>query len=89
MHINLTPHLEEMVQQKVASGSYNNASEVIREALRMMEERDREREAKLVALRQAIQEGLDSGSAGPLDMEDIIHKARAERDARQSAQRGA
>ena len=41
MNINLTPHLEDIVRQKVASGSYASASEVIREALRLMEEQDR------------------------------------------------
>lgn len=42
MHISLTPLLEETVQAKVASGLYNNASEVIREALRLMIERENE-----------------------------------------------
>ena len=41
MNVSLTPHLEAMVRQKVQSGRYNNASEVVREALRLMEERDR------------------------------------------------
>jgi antitoxin ParD1/3/4 len=41
MNINLTPKLEEMVREKVKSGLYNNASEVVREALRMMEANDR------------------------------------------------
>ncbi|KAF0096674.1 MAG: hypothetical protein FD128_2546, partial [Hyphomonadaceae bacterium] len=41
MNINLTPKLEEMVREKVKSGLYNNASEVVREALRLMEANDR------------------------------------------------
>ncbi|MCC6470987.1 MAG: type II toxin-antitoxin system ParD family antitoxin, partial [Alphaproteobacteria bacterium] len=40
MHVSLTPKLEDMVRRKVKSGLYNNASEVIREALRMMATRD-------------------------------------------------
>ena len=40
MNVNLTPQLEAMVRRKVESGLYNNASEVGREALRLMEERD-------------------------------------------------
>jgi len=40
INVNLTPHLEEMVRQKVASGRYNSASEVVREALRRMEAED-------------------------------------------------
>lgn len=41
MNVNLTPQLEMMVKEKVASGFYNNASEVVREALRLMNSRDR------------------------------------------------
>lgn len=41
MNVSLTPQLEAMVRRKVESGLYNNASEVVREALRLMEERDR------------------------------------------------
>ena len=41
MNIDLTPQLESMVKDKVAGGLYNNASEVIREALRLMAQRDR------------------------------------------------
>ncbi len=41
MNVNLTPQLETMVKEKVASGLYNNASEVVREALRLMDSRDR------------------------------------------------
>ncbi|MGH8489440.1 MAG: type II toxin-antitoxin system ParD family antitoxin, partial [Gammaproteobacteria bacterium] len=37
MHVSLTQELEEIVKRKVATGLYNNASEVIREALRFME----------------------------------------------------
>ena len=59
MNVNLTPHLEAMVRQKVASGRYNNASEVVREALRLLEEQD-----NLHRLRAALaigQEQLDRG----------------------------
>ena len=40
MNISLTPHLEEMIRAKIASASYNSASEVVREALRLLEEED-------------------------------------------------
>ncbi len=84
MNVSLTPQLEELIQQKVASGRYGNASEVVREALRLLEERDQEREAKLQALRAAIEEGENSGSVEPWEgAEAIIQKARARRDARQ------
>jgi antitoxin ParD1/3/4 len=78
MNVNLTPQLEAWVQQKVAAGRYNNASEVVREALRLLEERDQEREARLQGLRQAIHEGLDSGPAEPWEGAAAIkRKARA------------
>ncbi len=41
MNVNLTPQLESLIKEKVATGLYNNASEVVREALRLMELRDR------------------------------------------------
>lgn len=82
MNINLTPQLEEIVRQKVESGLYSSASEVVREALRLMEERDQFRAAKLSQLRQAIQDGLDSGPAVELDGEDLKRAGRARRAAK-------
>ena len=46
MNVNLTPELEVLIQRKVESGLYNNQSEVVREALRLMAEQDRLREAR-------------------------------------------
>ena len=77
LNINLTPQLENMVRQKVAGGLYNSASEVVREALRLMEAQDQLRAVRLEQLRQDIQEGLDSGSAGELDIETIKKRGRA------------
>ncbi len=77
LNINLTPQLENMVRQKVAGGLYNSASEVVREALRLMEAQDRLRAVRLAQLRQDIQEGLDSGSAGELDIKTIKQRGRA------------
>jgi len=76
LNVNLTPKLEEMVRQKVADGLYNNASEVIREALRLMETRDAHDAAKLEALRRDIREGLESGDAGELDVDLIKRRGR-------------
>jgi antitoxin ParD1/3/4 len=64
MNISLTPQLEGFIKRKVSSGLYNSASEVIREALRMLEERDRLREMRLEALRKEIQEGIDQIGRG-------------------------
>ena len=76
MNINLTPQLEEMVRTKVSSGLYNSASEVVREALRLMEREDQVRAATLAQLRQDIQEGLDSGPAGEFDAEALKRRGR-------------
>jgi antitoxin ParD1/3/4 len=76
MNISLTPHLEELVKNKVESGLYNSASEVLRDALRLLEERDQLRELRLGELRREIQKGIDSGETTPLDMEEIKAKSR-------------
>ena len=82
MNVNLSPQLEDMVRQKVASGLYTSASEVVREALRMMEAQDQLRAAKLEQLRQDIREGLESGESTPWDAEEIKQDGRQRRAAR-------
>jgi antitoxin ParD1/3/4 len=79
MNINLTPQLEEMVRQKVASGLYTSASEVVRDAVCLMDEKDELRGARLGQLREAVQEGLDSGRAANWDPGEIKRTARARR----------
>ena len=65
MHISLTPELESRVKAKVATGYYNNASEVIREALRFMEvHEDWIHEIKLTQLRGQLQIGVDQLDGG-------------------------
>ncbi|THB71584.1 MAG: type II toxin-antitoxin system ParD family antitoxin [Gammaproteobacteria bacterium] len=81
MNISLTPKLECLVKQKVDAGLYNSASEVIREALRLMEERDQVQQLKLQALKDEISLGLESLEAGKgntLDIEAIKAKGRKE-----------
>ena len=85
MNINLTPQLEDLVRQKVASGLYTSASEVVREALRLMDEKDRLLGAKLDQLRQDIREGLESGPATPWDPEEIKREGRARLVAKKTA----
>ena len=75
-------HFESFVNELVESGRYASASEVMRDGLRLVEERERLREAKLQALRRSIQEGLDSGPAAPLDMTEVRAKGRQHRAAR-------
>ena len=76
MNVSLTPQLEALVQRKVESGLYGSASEVMREALRLLEERDRLRSMRLEELRAEIQQGLDSGAPTPLDMDAIKARGR-------------
>ena len=76
MNISLTPHLEELVKRKVDSGLYVSASEVMREALRLLEERDRLNAMRLEELKAAIKKGLDSGVATPLDIGAIKARGR-------------
>jgi antitoxin ParD1/3/4 len=63
-NINLTEHLDNFVARQVASGRYSNASEIVREALRLLEEQEQERKAKLNALRLAAKQGFDEIDQG-------------------------
>jgi antitoxin ParD1/3/4 len=62
-NVNLTDELDRFVTTKVESGRYENASEVVRAGLRSLEREEQEYEAKLSALRAAIEEGDASGIA--------------------------
>jgi antitoxin ParD1/3/4 len=61
--VNLTNELDRFVLSKVESGRYEDASEVMRAALRTLEREDQQYEAKLAVLRAAIDEGDASGTA--------------------------
>jgi antitoxin ParD1/3/4 len=78
MNINLTPQLEEMIRQKVDSGMYNSASEVVRDALQLLDEKDRLRAAKLDRCGKRFKRGLGS-PATAWDREEIKRKGRAKR----------
>ena len=74
----LPPDLVAFIQGKVAMGSYETENEVIREALRLLRERDQVREMRLASLRGEIQVALDESARGevaPLDMEEIKRTA--------------
>jgi len=77
MNVNLTPYLEKMVRDKVSSGLYTSASEVIREALRLMDEQDSIRKTRLDLLRQDIHAGLESGAAMDWNPNEIKKAGRA------------
>ena len=75
MHVSLTDRLAAYVREKVESGRYNNASEVVREALRLLEQNDEIRQLKLDRLREAIFLGdrqVASGELSSRSIDDII-----------------
>jgi antitoxin ParD1/3/4 len=80
MNVSLTPELERLVNDKVASGLYTSASEVIREALRLLKGQDEVRRLlSMQELRRDIAAGLDQldrGQSAALDMAAIKAKAR-------------
>ena len=85
MNVSLTTELEKWVQSKVESGLYTSASEVIREGLRLLKEQDALKEIRLAELRREIQQGIDSGESTPLNMNEIIAKAKQQRQEKKSA----
>lgn len=84
-NINLTDALDAYVADQVASGEFQNASEVVRAGLRALKAEQAEREAKIEALRAAVQEGLDDVAAGRVvevdDIDAYIREIGAEIDA--------
>ena len=74
MNVSLTRELEKLVHEIVRSGMYSSASEVVREALRLLNEQEKLRRQKLEELRKEIQIGLDQierGEGAPLDIARI------------------
>jgi antitoxin ParD1/3/4 len=77
MNVSLTPELEKFVHDRVSSGRYQTASEVIREGLRILEEREAVREATLEELRAKIRRGAEQADrAELLDGEQVFDEIR-------------
>lgn len=74
MTVALGPHYEDFIQSAIASGRYNNASEVVRAALRRLEDD----EARLAALRTAIDEGDASGDVADFDRDVFLSELKAQ-----------
>ncbi|CCV09999.1 type II toxin-antitoxin system ParD family antitoxin [Mesorhizobium sp. STM 4661] len=64
---NIGSRYETLVRELVGSGRYASASEVLRDSLRLLEEREAQRKAKLAALREDIRAGVESGPGVPAD----------------------
>lgn len=85
LSISLTPQLENMVRAKIDSGMYSSASEVVREALRLMDEQDQLRKNRLETLRKDIDDGINSGPGRRRTADEVIKRARAKKLKVQSA----
>ena len=70
--IMLGEHFEDFIKERILTGRYKNASEVIRAGLRLLEEKEQE----FLALKNAIQEGIDSGHAIGFDPADHLAKLK-------------
>ena len=86
MNVSLTPELEQLVHDKVKSGRYLSASEVVREGLRLLDERDRIFKARLAQLQKEIAVGIEQSDRGEVfDGEAVIEELLGEiHQARQS-----
>lgn len=83
-NVHLTEHYDDFIQARVRSGRFGNASEVVREGLRLLEQREEENKARLMWLRGAIQEGIAAAERGeyttlssPSAVNDFLHDLRA------------
>lgn len=77
MNVSLTPELEQLIHKKVETGLYLSASEVVREALRLLEERDKLQAMRFEELRREIQVGIDQADRGELlEGPEVFEKLR-------------
>jgi antitoxin ParD1/3/4 len=82
-------HFEGLIESLIKSGRYSTASEIMREGLRLVEEREEHRKAKLEALRAEIQKGFDSGPAEEFDPAELSKQIKARGRERLAAQKRA
>ena len=86
MPIQLTPEFEQLIENKVKSGPYKSASEVIAEALRLLEQRDRIFADNKDGVRAKIEQGWQSAQRGELvDGDEVFDRIDAELEARERA----
>lgn len=86
MNVSLTPELEKFVASKVESGRYHSASEVVREALRLLEERDQVKTAQLTEFNQELGRRLDALDRGErVESNEARSKLRRKSEARRNS----
>ncbi len=88
MNVSLTSELEKFIHTKVDSGYFQNASEVVRTALRLMKERDTEREHQLAWLQREVDKDYAEAKAGKLTDAKAVKSEMAAFKKTQRAQRG-
>jgi antitoxin ParD1/3/4 len=77
LNVSLTPQLSKFVKGRVASGRYQTASEVVREALRMMENHERQRAEAYTSLKKRIQDDAAASERGEwFDGEEVFEELR-------------
>ena len=93
-NVNLTEHFDRFIEAGVTSGRFSNASEVVREGLRLLEQREEEDKAKLEWLRAAAKEGFDAADRGDYvrlrsneDIDNFIDRARRQVSEKLGAER--
>ena len=84
-NVNLTEHFDRFIETGITSGRFGNASEVVREGLRLLEQREQEDKAKLAWLRAAAKEGFDAADRGDYvslrsdqEIDDFVDQVRQE-----------
>jgi len=84
-NVNLTNHFDRFVETGITSGRFSNASEVVREGLRLLEQREQEDKAKIEWLRRAAKEGFDAADRGDdvtlrshREIDDFVDQVRRE-----------
>lgn len=87
IHATVTPELDSFVDELVDSGRFTSQSEAVRAALRLLEDEERLREVKFEALREKIQEGLESGEPEEWDIEEFLENARTRFDVDNQAEK--
>ena len=87
LNVSLTPELEAFVQSRVATGRYQTASEVVREGLRLLEEREHAKEAALEEIRQKLHRARDQARRGQGIQGSVVLEEIQELSARKRAER--
>jgi antitoxin ParD1/3/4 len=79
MNVSLTEQMVKFVEQQVATGEYQSASEVVRAGIRLLQQQKQDREARLDRLRGEVAIGIaeaDRGEVGPLDIDEVKREGR-------------